>query len=447
MSRVLLLMTRPLAGAGGRGMVLRTIVDSVTAAGHEVVAAVVGGPATPDPVPGAVATHRLPDAPLFGVLTGRAARRRGLSSFNERLYFAPRITAAVRAIVDAERVDVVVADGVRLAAYAEDSGRPWFVDLDDLLSERYDLWRRRAMNLHQLLGHRRPANRWAAAVLRRVPVRPVLSAEAERLRRREIEIARTAHGTSLVSPVEAARLAERSGVDVEALPMAVTSTVTRTWGGPGLDRRLAFPGSLTAFANEEAVQWWITDLEPRLRAAGLHGWELHVFGEVPDEARARVQVPGVVLRGAFSRDELHAELVQHQFLLAPQREALGLTVKVVEAAVLGLVPVTTPQGASGMGVEHGEQVMLFRDGDGLARVLATLERWASDGGGATAALAARATAWATASYSEQTLTDRWAGVISRLDVDTGSRSALDAPQAAPPSGGRPSGGAREGARA
>jgi glycosyltransferase involved in cell wall biosynthesis len=363
-----------------------------------------------------VATHRLPDTALLGVLTGRAARRRGLTSYNERLYFSPRTSAVVRALVAAERIDVVVADGVRLAAYAEDSGRPWFVDLDDLLSERYALWRDRAMDLHQLLGHRRPAGRLPAALLRRVRVRRILTTEAERLRAREVEIARSAHGTSLVSPLEAARLAERSGAPVQALPMAVTSAVSRRWppGGEPLDRRLAFPGSLTAFANEEAVRWWIDELEPRLRAAGLHGWELHVFGEVPPTVRARVQVPGVVLRGAMPREELHAELVRHQFLLAPQREALGLTVKVVEAAVLGLVPITTPQGASGLGVDHGGQVLLFRDGDGLARALATLERWAADGGGATAALADRARAWARESFSAQALTSRWAEVVDGL---------------------------------
>ncbi|NAZ75751.1 glycosyltransferase [Kineococcus sp. T13] len=408
-------MTRPLAGAGGRGTVLRTIVDSLADAGHDVVCAVVGGPARPVPVDRAVATHRLPDVTWREVAGGRAARRRGLRSCNERLYYSARTAAAVRRLADAEDVDAVVADGVRLAALAEDCGRPWFVDLDDLLSERYELWRRRRMDLHQLLGHRRPRSRAAAALLRRVPVGRLLALEARRLRRREDEVARTAHGTSLVSPVEAARLAERAGAPVRSLPMAVSARVQRRWSpGAPLDRRLAFPGSLTAFANEEAVRWWIDELEPALRAAGLHGWQLHVFGEVPQAARARVAAPSVVLRGAFERERLHAELVQHSFLLAPQREALGLTVKVVEAAVLGLVPVTTPQGASGMDVAHGEQVLLFSDGAELARALGTLERWAADGGAPTAALAGRAAAWARAGFAPQELTRRWAEVVQEL---------------------------------
>ncbi|WP_432563236.1 glycosyltransferase [Kineococcus sp. SYSU DK003] len=407
-------MTRPLAGAGGRGLVLRTIVDSITGAGHEVVCAVVGGPADPVPVDRSVATHRLPDVRWWEVL-GPAAARRGLRSGNERLYWSPRVAAEVRRLVEVERIDAVVADGVRLAPYAEDSGRPWFVDLDDLLSDRYDLWRSRAMDLHQLLGHRRPTSRLAAEVLRRVPVGRVLALEARRLREREDVLARTAHGTSLVSPTEAARLAERVGVEVQALPMAVTAQVRRQWtGGAPLDRRLAFPGSLTAFANEEAVRWWIDELEPALRAHGLQGWELHVFGEVPDAVRARVGAPSVVLRGAFDRERLHTELVQHSFLLAPQREALGLTVKVVEAAVLGLVPLTTPQGASGMGVAHGDQMLLFRDGDGLARALGTLERWAAEGGSQTAELAGRAHAWARSSFAAEVLTRRWGAVVEGL---------------------------------
>jgi len=424
-ARILLLMTRPLAGAGGRGLVLRTIVDSLAGAGHDVVCAVVGGPDTPVPVDRSVATHRLPDVRWWEVL-GPAARRRGLRSLNERLYHSPRITQEVRRLVEAERIDAVVADGVRLAPYAQDSGRPWFVDLDDLLSDRYDLWRSRAMDLHQLLGHRRPTSRPATALLRRIPVAGLLATEARRLREREDALAREAHGTSLVSPTEAARLADRVGVPVQALPMAVTSTVRRDWSGnAGLDRRLAFPGSLTAFANEEAVRWWIDELEPALRANGLTGWELHVFGDVPQASRARVQAPSVVLRGAYDREGLHAELVQHSFLLAPQREALGLTVKVVEAAVLGLVPLTTPQGASGMGVAHGEQMLLFRDGDGLARALATLERWAAEGGAETERLAARAHDWAQGSFAAEVLTRRWGAVVEELLASrgVGERSA------------------------
>lgn len=414
MARILLLMTRPLAGAGGRGLVLRTIVDSLAGAGHDVVCAVVGGPRTPVPVDRSVATHRLPDVRWWEV-AGSSARRRGLRSFNERLYHSPRVAREVRRLVALERIDAVVADGVRLAAYAEDSGRPWFVDLDDLLSDRYDLWRSRDLDLHQLLGHRRPTSRLAAAALRRVPVRRVLALEARRLREREDVLARTAHGTSLVSPIEAERLSERAGVEVRSLPMAVTADVRRTWTpGAPLDRRLAFPGSLTAFANEEAVRWWLDELEPALRANGLHGWELHVFGEVPDAVRPRVQAPSVVLRGAFDRAALHAELVQHSFLLAPQREALGLTVKVVEAAVLGLVPLTTPQGASGMAVADGEQLLLFRDGEGLARALATLERWADEGGTRTTELAERARAWARASFAAEVLTRRWGAVVDGL---------------------------------
>ncbi|PRY17996.1 glycosyltransferase [Kineococcus rhizosphaerae] len=414
MARILLLMTRPLAGAGGRGLVLRTIVDSLTGSGHDVVCAVVGGPSPAVPVDRSVATHRLPDVRWWEVASP-AARRRGLRSLNERLYWSPRVARHVRRLVETERIDAVVADGLRLAPYAQDSGRPWFVDLDDLLSDRYDLWRSRSMDLHQLLGHRRPSSALAGAVLRRVPVGALLAREARRLREREEVLARTAHGTSLVSPIEAARLSERAGVPVQALPMAVTAGVRRTWtGGAPLDRRLAFPGSLTAYANEEAVRWWVDELEPALRAAGLTGWELHVYGEVPPSVRARVSAPSVVLRGAFDREALHAELVQHSFLLAPQREALGLTVKVVEAAVLGLVPLTTPQGASGMAVTHGEQVLLFRDGPELAEALSTVERWAAEGGRQTAALAARARAWARDSFAAEVLTRRWGAVVQQL---------------------------------
>ncbi|MFB9376376.1 glycosyltransferase [Kineococcus gynurae] len=430
MARVLLLMTRPLAGAGGRGMVLQTIIDSITGAGHEVVCAVVGGPADPAAIPGVRAVHRLPDVRLHEVLLGARARRRGLRSFNERLYSSDRVTRAVRAIARREHVDAVVADGVRLAAYAEDTGLPWFVDLDDLLSARYELWQDHDLDLHQLLGHRRPTNRLLAALLRRVRVRRLLAVEARRLRDREVEIARRADGVSLVSPTEAATLAERAGVEVLALPMAVAADRVRVWpaprspgtpesvGGPAPDRRLAFPGSLTAFANEEAVTWWVTELEPALRRRGLGGWQLHVYGVVPPEARERVEAQdrtgSVVLRGAFSREDLHAELVGHSFLLAPQREALGLTVKVVEAAVLGLVPVTTPQGASGMGVEHGRELLLFSDGDELADVLTTVERWTAHEPAEIADLAGRARAWATADYSPATLQRRWADVVARL---------------------------------
>ena len=74
---------------------------------------------------------------LTGYLSGRL-------SLNECLYASSAVNRQILAITREFSIDLVVADMIRTAAYAENSNLPWVLDHEDLLSERYEMWVGRA---------------------------------------------------------------------------------------------------------------------------------------------------------------------------------------------------------------------------------------------------------------------------------------------------------------
>ncbi len=242
---VLLISTRSLGGpVTGRKVVLRTIVESLTTLGYRVVVAAFGD-ADADGgamAAGAVAVHQLRSPSPWRVLSNAIARHRKWT-LNELLWWHPRTSADLDELVARYDIGLVVADGLRVTPYAQRLGRPWFVDLDDLLSDRYTAWARRRMSIGGILGFRRPKGPVLQALLDRVPAGALLRLESARVRAREIEVAQTASGVSLVSAVEGRRLAARTGREIANLPMAlsvvpdghgpVPEPTTAAWHTPG----------------------------------------------------------------------------------------------------------------------------------------------------------------------------------------------------------------------
>ena len=403
---VLLIATRPLgAPVTGRKVVLQTIVTSLVSLGYRVVVAAFGHPdgdRTGEDL-GAAEVLWLQGPAPHQVAASAVGRRRGWS-LNELLWWSPRSSQELRAFADTHGVDLVVADGVRTARYAEELGLPWFCDLDDLLSDRYQGWADRDLRLSDIVGFRAPRSAALLRLLGRFGAAPVLRREAARLRRREVEVASAADGVSLVSAHDAATLRTRSGRGVTDLPMAVSVDVQRDWREHDpADRRLAFTGALNWWPNLEAVTFWSEELHPELLRRGLTGYELHVYGDAPESARSRLDGRAVVLHGRKTQPELRTELSGYPLLLVPQREAMGLTTKIIEAALIGTVVLSTRLGASGMSVEDRREVLLFDDVDELEAQL----RWVSEHPEELPAIADRARRWAAAHYSAAAVADRW----------------------------------------
>jgi glycosyltransferase involved in cell wall biosynthesis len=366
-SRVLFVSTRELGGRGtGRLSVLRTHVRALAALGHEVHVAVVAPEAPADdewtrrhptthvPPP---STARTAVSALRTVVTGRG-------TLNEALFVDRSVRRRVRDLARESRADVVVLDSLRLSRCAEDLPVPAVVDLDDLLSLRYaDMRSRGADDPAAVLGFaaarvpsrlRTPAGR-AATLL--------LGLEARRTARREVEVAHRAAAVSLVARQEVDELARRSGRPVAWLPPAVGLPEDPAPQADGL----VFLGGLDYLPNLQSLDWYRDEVLPHLDPADPRH-VLHVVGACPEEARRRLDVPGMVLHGYV--DDLAAAL-SRRVLVAPLVAGGGIKLKVLDGMAHGLPVVGTPAAFAGLPLPE-ELHLVAEDGAAFARLVRDL---------------------------------------------------------------------------
>jgi glycosyltransferase involved in cell wall biosynthesis len=403
--RVLLLTTRDIGErTTGRIVVLRTHVEALAALGHDVTVAVVSPHA-----PGDNAwTRRLRTehvrSPRLASVAVSAVRALtvGDRSLNECLFVDRSVRRRVAALVAETAPDVVVVDSLRLFPATEGLDVPVVVDLDDLLSIRYDRLRTTAReDPVAVLGF--AAARVPAPL--RGPVARVavllLGWEARRTAARELAVCAKATAVSLVSRHEVDLLQQRSGRDVAWLPPAVPIPDRPVDQHEGL----VFLGGLDYLPNLQALRFHRDEVLPGLDP-GDPRHVLHVIGHCPDAVRAELDVPGIVLHGYA--DDLH-EALGRTALLAPLVAGGGVKLKVLDGMAHGLPVVGTPGAFEGLGLPA--DVQLEAD---TGPALAALVRSVAADPARCRTVGLRSREAVAASFSAPSATRRWADLLRTL---------------------------------
>ena len=157
--RVLLVLTRdPRGRVSGRKLVLRTIVKSMVALGHDVTVAYFGETCSSDEFP-EVTFIRLQGPTRVEMMRGALA---WLTPFarplNEVLYSSKRAARTIHDLIVRSEREIIITDMIRTASYAEAGSLPWIADLDDLLSDRYRRLAAGGLFSSDLLGYHRSIN-------------------------------------------------------------------------------------------------------------------------------------------------------------------------------------------------------------------------------------------------------------------------------------------------
>jgi glycosyltransferase involved in cell wall biosynthesis len=119
---------------------------------------------------------------------------------------------------------------------------------------------------------------------------------------------------------------------------------------------LFFLGSLDWKPNQEGILWLISAVFRKMYA-GNHSVVLHIAGRnAPHHLKKKLKQPGIVYHGEIP--DAAGFIGSHDILVAPCFSGSGMRVKVLEAMAYGKCVITTPLGAAGMPVSHGENIML-----------------------------------------------------------------------------------------
>ncbi|HEY5819585.1 MAG TPA: glycosyltransferase [Mesorhizobium sp.] len=360
---VLYLATRaPYGRMHGHKMGIRTYINALKGAGHNVTLVafqIPGDTALPEDL--GVETHYLTlpskSSILWRLLTKAVP---GALSLNECLYLDEKANTRIQEIVADKSIDLIVADMIRTASYAHRSGRPWILDHEDLLSERYELWASRSTGDENILGYLEGAIPAFARPLAKAVFRMVLGRESRILDRRELYWTDRAGASSLRSLEETERLAARTKRRVFCMPVTVpvpdqpvSATLTNR------PMTAVFTGGLTYQPNLDGLRAYVERIIPEFERQGVELPVLNVIGAAPDNLRLPLEHPSIKFLGYVP--DINEELARTQVFFAPIVSGTGIKTKVLEALACGLPLIALPAGLTGLQGEHGTHFLRAED--------------------------------------------------------------------------------------
>lgn len=195
-----------------------------------------------------------------------------------------------------------------------------------------------------------------------------MARHAEQTRRRELATVAACDATLVVSTVEQEVLArELPQANVVLLP---NMHEVRRGNTPfALRTGLLFVGGFGHPPNIDAVRWLVTEIFPTIHAC-RPDIELHLVGEIPDEARHELQDDGIVVHGRV--ENLLPLLEASRIALAPLRFGAGVKGKINLAMSHGLPVVATTIAAESMWLRDGENALLADDAESLVSAVLRL---------------------------------------------------------------------------
>jgi GT2 family glycosyltransferase/glycosyltransferase involved in cell wall biosynthesis len=200
------------------------------------------------------------------------------------------------------------------------------------------------VDLHFLREHRAARLRANAPMIR----------HARTSRHSEMALIKCCDVTLVVSPYEQkllARLAPQAKVEL-------LSNIQQIHGcrhGHDQRRDLLFIGGYGHPPNADAIRWMAQDILPALRKE-VPDIKLHVFGDIPDDARRSLATPGLELHGRV--EDLTPWMDSCLASLAPLRFGAGVKGKINMAMSYGMPVIATTTAVEGMQLRDGSDVLV-----------------------------------------------------------------------------------------
>ena len=305
------------------------------------------------PQPQRTLSHRLQDL-LTSPLPDMARRLWSPAVFHELSRFARAVNP-----------DILLIEGIEMA--------PYFFALRDaripLGRAIYD-----AHNAETLLQYR--AARADARRPRRWPAALYSAIQTAKLRRYETRLCRSVQGIAAVSEPDARFLhalapqtpiqVVTNGVDIALYQPDAAFPPVLTGPGP----HLVFTGKMDFRPNVDAVLWFVDEVMPRLRDAGVDA-QFWVVGRSPHARLTRLRGrKDVTITGEVP--DVRPYIVQADLYVVPLLAGGGTRFKILEALALAKPVVSTTLGADGIQVIHGEHLVLADTPDDFARQVRAL---------------------------------------------------------------------------
>ncbi len=133
---------------------------------------------------------------------------------------------------------------------------------------------------------------------------------------------------------------------------------------------LIYNGAITYHANYDAVQYFLSDVYPRVRQK-CPQVSLTITGATDSVDRSKLAVDDSVHFSGYV-DDIRPVISRHAVCIAPLREGGGTRLKILEAMALGVPVVSTSKGAEGLDVIDGEHLLIADEPQAFAAAVVRL---------------------------------------------------------------------------
>jgi len=135
---------------------------------------------------------------------------------------------------------------------------------------------------------------------------------------------------------------------------------------------LLYVGTMHYYPNIDAIHYFFQEIHPHLARLVPDVRVVIVGHDPPAEILAWQRLPGIEITGSVS--DVRPYLAKSTAVIVPLRLGSGTRLKILESTAAGRPVVSTSVGAEGLGMRHGEHLLIADDPGQFARQTAELLR-------------------------------------------------------------------------
>lgn len=260
-------------------------------------------------------------------------------SYNVSRFFSPDFDMSLERILKTEKFDVVQLESLFMTPYIDTVRR--FSKAKLILRSHnleYKIWQR------------------MAKVSASGPRKAYLRLLAKRLKEYELGITSQVDGIATISPEDTANFKELGcKTKIVTLPFGIDTSEYEVEGSYIFRPSLFHLGAMDWLPNVEGVEWFLNkSWGPILKS--YPKLQLHLAGKSSEDFKAAKGLENVHLDGEVNsaKEYMHSKGI----MIVPLLSGGGIRVKIIEGMAMGKVIISTSIGAEGIGVTHGENILL-----------------------------------------------------------------------------------------
>ena len=251
-------------------------------------------------------------------------------------FHSPRLAERIRVELSANQYDLIFVHCSSVAPYVADvTAATKVLDYGDMDSQK---WREYATH-------------------RSFPMSVAYWLEAEKLERVELQLSRK---FDLATCTTRAELESLRGLGATGLsdwfPNGVDSDFFKPTSQPYNPRQIAFVGRMDYYPNQQAVNWFCSQVWPALRQCIPELQFLVVGAEPSAQIRSLAQLPGVTVTGSVP--DVRPYVQQAALTVAPLTIARGTQNKILESMAMATPVVCSPAAVGGVDAVAGEHLLV-----------------------------------------------------------------------------------------